>query len=139
MECQSSDLCLNTLIGIFRNDLTGVTSLEAVQLLNRMIKERHFNVHPDVLTCLLHLRLKSELGVRASDSRVDKEEKTKIKSKTVIRRTKGKSTELPYLSKKTKKALKEKQGIEREVREAEAEVDKEERARMVSDGRDGLL
>ena len=104
-----------------------------------MIKERHFNVHPDVLTCLLHLRLKSELGVRASDSRVDKEEKTKIKSKTVIRRTKGKSTELPYLSKKTKKALKEKQGIEREVREAEAEVDKEERARMVSDGRDGLL
>jgi nucleolar complex protein 3 len=126
-------------IGIFRNDLTGVPSLEAVQLLNRMIKERHFNVHPDVLTCLLHLRLKSELGVRASDSRADKEDKTKTKGKMSNRRTKGKSTDQPYLSKNTKKALKEKKGIEREVREAEAEVDKEERARMVSDGRDVLL
>ena len=110
-------------------------SLEAVQLLNRMIKERHFNVHPEVLTCLLYLRLKSELSVRASDSRVDKEDKTKIhpKGKTA---TKGKSTDRPYLSKKARKALKEKKGIKREVREAEAEVDKEERARTVSDGRD---
>ena len=106
-----------------------------------MIKERHFNVHPEVLTCLLHLRLKSELGVRASDSRVDKEEKTKTypKGKPGSRRNKGKSAEQPYLSKKTKKALKEKKGIEREVREAEAEVDKEERARIVSDGKDDLL
>ncbi|KAF8559543.1 nucleolar complex-associated protein 3 [Imleria badia] len=129
---ESSDLCLNTLISIFRNDLTGIPSLEAVQLLNRMIKERHFNVHPEVLTCLLHLRLKSELGVRASDSRVDKEEKTKThpKGKTGSRKTKGKSAEQPYLSKKTKKAFKEKKEIEREVRDAEAEVDKEERARM---------
>ncbi|KAG8217486.1 nucleolar complex-associated protein-domain-containing protein [Butyriboletus roseoflavus] len=128
---ESSDLCLNTLINIFRNDLTGVPSLEAVQLLNRMVKERHFNVHPDVLTCLLYLRLKSELGVRASDSRVDKEEKTEMntKGKTAGRRNKGKSTERPYLSKRAKKAVKEKKVIEREVREAEAEVDKEERAR----------
>lgn len=132
---QTSDLCLSTLINIFRNDLTGVPSLEAVQLLNRMIKERHFHVHPEVLTCLLHLRLKNELNVRASDSRVDKEDKneTHPKGKTAVR---GKTTERPYLSKKARKALKEKRGIEREVREAEAEVDKEERARTVSDGRD---
>lgn len=96
-------------------------------------------MHPEVLTCLLHLRLKSELGVRASDSRADKEDKTKTNGKMANRRTKGKSTDQPYLSKKTKKALKEKKGIEREVREAEAEVDKEERARIVSDGRDVLL
>ncbi|KAI9566460.1 nucleolar complex-associated protein-domain-containing protein [Boletus coccyginus] len=127
---ESSDLCLNTLISIFRNDLTGVPSLEAVQLLNRMIKERHFKVHPEVLTCLLHLRLKSELSTRGSDSRVDKEEQTKTKGRTASRRTKGKSTDQPYLSKKTKKALKEKKGIEREVREVEAEVDKEERAKV---------
>lgn len=103
-----------------------------------MIKERHFNVHPEVLTCLLYLRLKSELGVRASDSRVDEEEKTKTypMGKTASRRTKGKST---YLSKKAKKALREKKQIEHEVREAEAEVDKEERARTVSDGSDVLL
>ncbi|KAH0830537.1 nucleolar complex-associated protein-domain-containing protein [Lanmaoa asiatica] len=128
---ESCGLCLKTLISIFRNDRTGVPSLEAVQLLNRMIKERHFNVHPEVLTCLSYLRLKRELGVRASDSRVDREEKTKtcLKGRAASCRTKGKSTDRPYLSKKTKKALKEKKEIEREVREAEAEVDKEERAR----------
>ena len=96
-----------------------------------MIKERHFNVHPDVLTCLLYLRLKSELSVRASDSRVDTEDKTRGRRTA----TKGKSTDHPYLSKKARKTLKEKKGIEREVREAGAEVDKEERAKTVSDGR----
>lgn len=70
---------------------------------------------------------------------MDKEEQTKTKGRTASRRTKGKSTDQPYLSKKTKKALKEKKGIEREVREVEAEVDKEERAKVVSDGRDALL
>lgn len=128
---KSSDLCLNTLISIFRNDLTGVPSLEIVQLLNRMIKERHFKVHPEVLTCLLHLRLKSELDVRASDTRVDRAEKAKKHSqgKAASRRSKGKPTDQPHLSKKAKKAFKERKEIEKEVREAEAEVDKEERAR----------
>lgn len=130
---ESFDLCLNTLIGIFRNDLTGVPSMEIVQLLNRMIKERHFNVHPEVLTCLLHLRLKSELHLRASDTKSDKEqvEKTKTYStnRAAARRAKGKPTGQPHLSKNAKKVLKEKNEIEKELREAEAEVDKEERAK----------
>ncbi|KAI6037515.1 nucleolar complex-associated protein-domain-containing protein [Pisolithus marmoratus] len=129
---ESSDLCLNTLISIFRNDLTGVPSLEIVKLLNRMIKERHFKVHPEVLGCLLHLRLKSELNVRASDTKADKGEKLKRHSqgRAASRRAKGKPTDQPHMSKKAKKALKERNEIEKEVREAEAEVDKEERARM---------
>jgi nucleolar complex protein 3 len=45
-----------------QSDLTGVPSLEAVRLLNRMIKERRYQVHPNLLSCLLHLRLKTELG-----------------------------------------------------------------------------
>ncbi|KAI6015847.1 hypothetical protein PISMIDRAFT_9042 [Pisolithus microcarpus 441] len=96
-----------------------------------MIKERHFKVHPEVLTCLLHLRLKSELDVRASDTRVDRAEKAKKHSqgKAASRRSKGKPTDQPHLSKKAKKAFKERKEIEKEVREAEAEVDKEERAR----------
>ncbi|KAI6128632.1 nucleolar complex-associated protein-domain-containing protein [Pisolithus croceorrhizus] len=127
---ESSDLCLNTVISIFRNDLTGVPSLEIVQLLNKMIKERHFKVHPEVLTCLLHLRLKSELDVRASDTKVDRTEKLKKYSqgKAASRRSKGKPTDQPHLSKKAQKAFKERKEIEKEVREAEAEVDKEERA-----------
>jgi len=122
---QSSDLCLNTLIKVFRADNTGEASLEAVRLLNRMIKERKFNVHPNVLSCLLHLRLKTELGVRASETKADKEHRGKPQTKG---KGKGKKADQPHLSKKAKKVLKEKKEIEKEMREAAAEVDKEERA-----------
>ncbi|EGN92473.1 hypothetical protein SERLA73DRAFT_99308 [Serpula lacrymans var. lacrymans S7.3] len=128
----SSDLCMSTLVTIFREDLTGVPSLEVVQLLNRMVKERRFNIHPEVLTCLLHLRLKTELAVRSSDSKANKEEKnykTYSKGRAAARRAKGKPTDQPHLSKKAQKALKEKKEIQREFRDAEAEVDKEERAK----------
>lgn len=83
-----------------------------------------------MLSCLLHLRLKTELGVRSSESHTDKPEPVKRSSygKDAARRAKGKPTAQPHLSKKARKALKEKKEIDREFREAEAEVDKEERA-----------
>ncbi|KAH8117472.1 nucleolar complex-associated protein 3 [Phellopilus nigrolimitatus] len=113
---ESSDLCLRTLTSVFRADITGQPSLEIVRLLNRMIKERRFSVHPNVMFCLLDLRLKTELGgVRASQSKADKEKPSDGMSKG--RRLK-----------KTRKKLKETQGIEEEMREAEAEVDREERS-----------
>ena len=129
-----SDVCLNTLIEIFRADLTGLPSLEIVRLLNRMVKEQRYNVHPNVLSCLLHLRLKTELGVRSSDCKADKEPPTKqiSKGRAAARRAQGKPTDQPHLSKRAKKALKERKEIEREFRDAEAEVDKEERSNMVS-------
>ncbi|KAJ3546953.1 hypothetical protein NM688_g5457 [Phlebia brevispora] len=125
---KSSDLCLSTLITVFRADQTGAASLEIVRLLNRMIKERKFNVHPDVLSCLSHLRLKTELGVRASETKADRPEgKSYAKGKAAARRAKGKLTDQPHLSKKAKKALKERKEIQKEMQEAAAEVDKEER------------
>jgi len=127
---ESSVLCLNSLITVLKTDLTGAASLEVVRLLNRMIKEKHYNIRPEVLTCLFYLRLKTELGARASDSKADKEEKPKVRSKgrDQARRSKGKPTEKPHLSKKAAKVMKEKKEIEKEFREAEAVVDKEERA-----------
>ncbi|KAF8590512.1 nucleolar complex-associated protein 3 [Ramaria rubella] len=130
-----SDLCLQTLITVFREDTTGVPSLEIVRLLNRMVKERKFAVHPSALSCLLHLRLKSELGgIRASETKVDKETSAKTKwesrGKADRKRAKGKKVERPYMSKKAVKALKEKKGIEEQMQEAEAEVDREEKANM---------
>lgn len=96
------------------------------------MKERKFNVHPEVLSCLTHLRLKTELGVRASDTHVDKPEgKTYAKGRAAARRAKGKPTDQPHLSKKAKATLKEKKEIEKEMQEATAEVDKEERANNV--------
>ncbi|EMD38522.1 hypothetical protein CERSUDRAFT_73003 [Gelatoporia subvermispora B] len=123
---KTSDLCLNALIKVFRADNTGVPSLEIVRVLNRMIKERKFNVHPEVLSCLFYLRLKTELGVRASETKADKEETLKPQKG---RRGKGKAKgDHVHLSKKAKKVYKERKEIEKEMREAEAEVDKEERA-----------
>jgi nucleolar complex protein 3 len=99
--------------------------LEIVRLINRMAKERHFKVHPNVLSCLLHLRLRTELGVRASNTHADKPGPNKGKKQS------GKKSEPIHLSKKAKKALKEQKEIDKELREAGAEVDKEERKTVV--------
>ncbi|KAF8894583.1 nucleolar complex-associated protein 3 [Infundibulicybe gibba] len=123
-----SDLCLDTIIGVFREDNTGAASLEIVRLLNRMVKERHFNVRPEVFSCLLHLRLKTELSVRASNSRADSAKTSHHPNNKKGGQRAGKGVEPSHISKKAKKALKEKKEIEKEFREAEAEVDKEERA-----------
>jgi nucleolar complex protein 3 len=97
-------------------------------MLNRMIKERNFAIHPNVLSCLVHLRLRTELGVRASDSKVEKDG-----SKGQDQRPqKGKKAKQLHLSKKTRKVLKEKKEIDQEMREAAAEIDREERAATVS-------
>jgi nucleolar complex protein 3 len=109
---------------VFRRDLTGQPSLEIVRLLNRMIKERQYKIHPNVLSCLLHLRLRSELGVRASNQSADKPEKTERKSMK-------KKSQNVHLSKKARKSLKEQKEIRKELREAEAEVDMEERKATV--------
>ncbi|KAL5533307.1 hypothetical protein ACEPAF_5083 [Sanghuangporus sanghuang] len=130
---EDSELCLKTLSSVLRNDAIGQASLEIVRTLNRMIKERRFNVHPNVMFCLLDLRLKSELGgVRASLSKADKEksENAMSKGKAAARRAKGKPTAQPHLSKKAKKKFKEVKEIEDEMREANAEVDREERASL---------
>lgn len=129
-------MCLQTLITIFKEDQTGVPSLEIVRLLNRMVRERKFAVHPNALSCLLHLRLKSELGgVRASETKAEKEGSDKAnresRDKFDRKRAKGKKVEKPHMSKKAVKALKEKREIEEQMQEAEAEVDREERANMV--------
>ncbi|CAE6421607.1 unnamed protein product [Rhizoctonia solani] len=128
---ESSDLCSNSLITMIRSDTTGGPSLEAVRLLNRMIKERRFLIHPKVLNCLLHLRLKTELGVRANRETIDRPEGKKEKSKKL---RKGKKANVKdgqvYLSKKAKKALKANKEIESEMAEAAAEIDKEERAQQ---------
>ncbi|KAF8636707.1 hypothetical protein AX17_003510 [Amanita inopinata Kibby_2008] len=127
---KTCDMCLNALISVFRADSTGVASLEIVQILNRMVKERRFGIHPNVLSCLHHLRLKSELNVRASESKADKPSHagSLSKQRMAARRAKGKIADQPHLSKKAQKALKERKEIEKEFREAEAVIDQEERA-----------
>lgn len=95
-----------------------------------MIKEKHYNVHPLALSCLLRLRLRNELGVRSSELRADREEAPRKSYKERKGISKGKDA-APHLSKKAKKVVKENKEIEKEFKEAEAVVDKEERANRV--------
>lgn len=126
---QDAELCLQTIITVFRNDATATTSAVLLRLLARMIKERHYNVNPNVLTCLLHLRLRTELGL-------DADGKSRLKSRGRGRddeRQKAKSeTRQKWMNKNRRKAEKEKKEVEKEMEEAEAEVDKEERSKVVS-------
>jgi nucleolar complex protein 3 len=99
-----------------------------------MIKERRFNVHSNVLTCLLHLRLKTELGVRASEEKVERETKREKLKRGKKLQGQGAAAST-HLSKKARKALKERKEIQKEMKEAEASVDREERASNVSSSR----
>ncbi|KAG8897066.1 hypothetical protein FRB99_008473, partial [Tulasnella sp. 403] len=124
---KNSAMCLESIISVFRNDRFGTPSLELVRLLNRMIKERHFRVHPNVLSCLLHLRLKSELqGVRASHTQASLKERAPKKPPHKLTKKQQKVAK-PYISKNARKAQREVKEIEAEMAEAEAEVDEEER------------
>lgn len=99
-----------------------------------MIKERSFSVHPNVMFCLLDLRLKNELGgIRASQTKAEKDEPkgTMSKGKAAAKRAKGKKVDQPHLSKNARKKKKEIDAIGEEMREAEAEVDSEERQNTV--------
>lgn len=120
---------------MLRKDLNGEVSLEIVRLLNRMIKERTYRVNARVLDLLLHLRLRDELGNTRADtqraSRGDALHKSKVgkdKAKPKdVRAGKGQ-----HLSKKQVKEMRERAEIDEEMKEANAEVDLEERERNVS-------
>lgn len=90
-------------------------------------------VHPNVFSCLLHLRLGSHLPtIRASETKIERENNQKMSSGKVDRkRAKGKKVDQPYLTKKAKKVLKERKEIEKQLQAADAEVDQEERTKMV--------
>ncbi|CAO1625523.1 unnamed protein product [Jaminaea pallidilutea] len=126
-----SQQCAEALTECLQRDLTGEVSLEVVRLLNRMIKERRYQVNPKVLNLLLHLRLKDELGSKRADTTQadrnqdgrDKIGKGKAKPKEV-RKGQGQ-----HLSKKQVKKMREIKEVERDMKEAEAEIDKEERDR----------
>ncbi|KAL7418527.1 hypothetical protein Q5752_006985 [Cryptotrichosporon argae] len=126
-----ADVCLSAFVALFRADLTGEHSRTLVRLLARMIKERKYQVHANVLGCLLHLRLRTELGSVRDHERdrarnrakygkgKGKDREVKVKDKSEVRRV--------WRTKNERKREKEMKEIRKEMDEAEAEVDQEER------------
>lgn len=111
--------CRETIETLFRDDEDGNASLEAVQMLTKMLKSRSYHVHESVLNTFLHLRLLSEFIHKASTNRIDKrrdDDAPKLKKK-----------DREYRSKKERKRVKENKVVEKELSEADAVVSHEQR------------
>lgn len=117
--------CRSTIERLFQEDEDGNASLEAVQMITKMIKGRHYNVHESVLNTFLHLRLLSEFSSKGSYDRIDKTEEDKPRGK--------KREKKEFRTKKQRKLMKEQKSIEKEFKEADAAVSHEERDRMQSE------
>lgn len=122
-NCQMAELSYNAIINILEGDESGRISLDAVIMITRMIKSKHYTVNEKVVTLFLHLRLKDEMApISNSNNKEDNPLQRKRKAK-----------DKPFLNKKAKKALKETKEIEKEFQEAEAIVSKEEKDKHVSE------
>lgn len=114
--------CRETMEDLFRNDEDGNASLDAVNLLTRMMKARNYQVDESVLNTLLHLRLLSEFSSKASQTQIDRPISTEVQGKP----SKFKKE---FRTKKQRKLLKERKVVEKEFKEADAIVSHEERDR----------
>lgn len=115
------DLCIATLEEVFQDDEQGIASYEAVQILTKMMKTRHYKVDDSVVRTFLHLRLLTELDILNAgiNAPIDK---PKLKKKDRMHRTK-----------RERKQAKEVKALENEFKSAEQVVSREETERLQSE------
>ena len=118
---QASLKCVEALARMFENDDTGNASLEAVGLLSKMIKSRHYRVHESVLNLFLRLRLLCEFSQTGSDIRVDRNANDAAPPSQKAKK------QWQHRSKQERKLAKERKAIEKEMQQADAVVSHEER------------
>ncbi|KAJ5690661.1 hypothetical protein N7462_005053 [Penicillium macrosclerotiorum] len=114
--------CRETLEDIFSKDADGMVSLEAVRLLSKMIKAREFRIHESVLDTFLYLRLLSDFSRKASQNRVDREERADD-----MPHGKKQKQKREFRTKRERKVEKERKVVEKDMRVADALVSHEER------------
>lgn len=143
---QGHQLCLTTITFIFSNDTStaATNSLHLVRLISRLVRARSFAIRPEVLSSLLNLRLRDELGggrVRASADAVFREKEgrkgivrwNKEKERKGKKGGKAKEAMSKAGSKKTRAVQKERIVIEKEMAEAEGEIRTEEREKNMTE------
>jgi nucleolar complex protein 3 len=115
--------CRETLETVFRNDEDGAASLDAVTLLTKMMKARHYRVDESVLNIFLHLRLLSEFSSKGSQDSIDRPDDpgNNIRGKKKLKEKKQ------FRTKAQRKIEKERKAVEKEFKEADATVSHEER------------
>jgi nucleolar complex protein 3 len=119
--------CIDTVKSLFEADDDGSPSLEAVGIISKLMRTRDFRVREEVLNCFLSLRLLAELNPNHSD---DRPKDTRISS---LHGKKIKKEKWEHRSKKQKKLAKERKAVEKDMAEADATVNHEERDKMQSE------
>ncbi|EXJ89188.1 hypothetical protein A1O3_02253 [Capronia epimyces CBS 606.96] len=119
--------CIETLERFFAEDEDGAPSLEAVGLLTKMLKVKGYRIREEVLNTFFHLRLLSELSPQASTRSERSDDISKLHGKKV------KKEKFEYRSKKERKLAKERKAVEKDMREANALVNYEEREKIQSE------
>ncbi|KAF8473991.1 nucleolar complex-associated protein-domain-containing protein [Kalaharituber pfeilii] len=119
---------------LFRTDEDGNASLDAVRLLVRMFKAKHFRVHESVLNTFLSLRLLSELDVKASTDKVDRRGTPTNEENTGKKRKRGgDDSKKAFKTKRARKLEREQNAVLKELKEADAVVSHEEKEKMQSE------
>ncbi|KAJ1748360.1 hypothetical protein LPJ79_004595 [Coemansia sp. RSA 1821] len=126
------------ILRLFRDDVSGEVSQNAVILASKRIKRLSYRVDPSALRPWLHLRLREELRQNPDDrKRAEEEQKRKEQRREqqkLLKRKKGSAAikeakRALHMSKKQAKTNKMQQEVDKSMREAEAEVSREERER----------
>ncbi|KAJ2338966.1 hypothetical protein GGF43_006759, partial [Coemansia sp. RSA 2618] len=124
------------ILRLFRDDVSGELSQNAVNLASKRIKRLSYRVDPSALRPWLHLRLRDELRENPEDrKRAEAEQKRKEQRREqqkLLKRKKGgaalkEAKRALHMSKKQATMNKTQQEVDKSLREAEAEVSREER------------
>ncbi|RMZ92366.1 hypothetical protein DV736_g368, partial [Chaetothyriales sp. CBS 134916] len=118
--------CVQTLESFFQEDDDGAPSLEAVSLLTKLMRARDFAIREETVNTFHRLRLLSELA--PVNSQTDRgADVSKLHGK------KAKKEKFEHRSKKERKLARERKAVEKDLREADASVNYEEREKMQSE------
>lgn len=119
--------CIETLKKFFESDDDGAASLEAVGILSKAMKAKDFAVREEVIDTFLHLRLLIELAPTQSNDDEEGGRPSKLHGK------KAKKEKWEHRSKKQRKLARENKAVAKDMAEADASVNYEEREKMQSE------
>ncbi|KAL8187120.1 UNVERIFIED_CONTAM: Nucleolar complex protein 3 [Gekko kuhli] len=115
---QISEMCCDAVKNLFKQDKLGVASIGVVKVISGLVKSRNYDVRPEVLMTLLHLRIKEvEVKKDAED----------IAPKKRFMSYKEKRKNLSRMQRKWKKA---EEKLERELLEVEASESTEKKLKL---------
>ncbi|TNN04234.1 nucleolar complex protein 3 homolog [Takifugu flavidus] len=113
-----SSLCRDAFRKLFQQDKVGGASLAAVRVISGLTKSKNYNVHPEVLRTLLSLRIKEvQMKKDLEDSQPQKK----------FMNNKDKKKNLSRMQRKWKKA---EEKLEKELLEAEASENKDQKIKL---------